>query len=125
MDTLILPFFWGDRMNQQKTIDLLNQLAADLGLFGSRRSSFIYWRIPKGWKGTKYEFGYTPWRTRDPDTGEEGFFALKYRVLKDGSSSLSRRCGLGEGKLRVKEAGYGTVSITESKLDGYPSFFGV
>ena len=85
-------------MSQQKAIDILNQLAADLGLWPSRRrSSFIWWRIPRNWKGTKYAFGYTPWKTEND--GQVGFFALKYRVKKDGSMRLVKKVRFGRRKV--------------------------
>jgi len=69
-----------------KALDLINKMAADLGIFGSGRnkSSLLYYEPPKDWPGTIYIFGYTPWKATDPETGKEGFFALKYRRLKSG-----------------------------------------
>ena len=81
----------------QEAIDAINQIAADLGLFGTRRNSFIHWRIPKDWNGTKYAFGYTPWRTEDE--GQVGFFALKYRVLKNGRMKLVKSVRFGRRKV--------------------------
>lgn len=86
-------------MSSEEAIDLINRIAADLGLFGGRRSSLIWWRFPKDWKGTRYAFGYTPWRTRDDKTGKEGFFALKYRVRKDGSMRLVKAVRFGRRKV--------------------------
>ena len=86
-------------MSHQKAIDLLNQMAADLGLYGRTKHKMILWRIPRGWQGTKYYFGYTPWRTRDPETGQEGFFALKYRVFKNGRWKLVKSVRFGRRKV--------------------------
>lgn len=83
----------------QKAIDILNQIAAEMGLFGSPRSKLIYWRVPKKWKRTKYAFGYTPWKTKDYDTGKEGFFALKYRILKNGRWKLVKSVRFGRRKV--------------------------
>ena len=87
-------------MSQQKAIDLINRMAADLGLFPARtRTSLIWWRVPKGWDGTRYAFGYTPWKTRDDETGERGFFAVKYRILKNGSMKLVKKVRFGRRKI--------------------------
>jgi len=87
-------------MGQQEAIDFINRMAAQLGLFPSRRrKSFIWWRIPKKWKGTRYAFGYSPWRTRDDETGKQGFYALKYRVLKNGNMKLVKKVRFGRRKV--------------------------
>lgn len=66
-----------------RALDVINQLASDLGIFsGKRRSDWLYYEPPKDWDKTIYYFAYTPWRTVDPETGIEGFWALKYRLLK-------------------------------------------
>ncbi len=89
----------------QKAIDLINQLAAEVGInfgaFGSNRnrSSFLYWEPPKDWDKTVYYFGYTPWRTTDPETGKTGFFALKYRRLKSGALKLVKSVRFGRRKI--------------------------
>jgi hypothetical protein len=64
-----------------EAISLMNKLYNDL--VGSTRSrrSYTYWRIPRNWKGTRYQFGYTPWKTQYD--GKKGFFAVKYRETKD------------------------------------------
>lgn len=86
-------------MSDQNTIDILNKICRDYGLFPKRRKSpFIYWRIPKSWKGTRYAFAYTPHRTRD-HTGKEGFFALKYRILKNGQFKLIKKVRFGRRKI--------------------------
>ena len=69
--------------NFDAALSLINQLAADLGIFsGRQKSEFLYYDPPKDWSGTVYYFAYTPWKTVDPETGKTGFFALKYRFLK-------------------------------------------
>lgn len=62
-------------------ISFMNKIYSDL--VGSTRSkrSYVYWRIPRQWKGTRYRFGYTPWKTQY--NGKRGFFAVKYRETKD------------------------------------------
>jgi hypothetical protein len=72
-------------MGVTDVVDFLNKIAADMGLTGRSKHSYNLWRAPKNWKGTIYVFGYTPWRTRDPETGKEGFFAVKFRLLKNGT----------------------------------------
>jgi len=73
-------------------------MAADLGLSPSRqRRSFLWWKIPKDWQGTKYAFGYTPWRTSF--NGKKGFFACKYRVLKNGNMKLVKAVRFGRRKV--------------------------
>ncbi len=47
-----------------------------------RKNRMLYFPPPKDWKGTIYQFGYTPWRTGDPGTGKAGFWALKYKFIK-------------------------------------------
>lgn len=86
---------------QQKAMDLLNQLAADLGLFprGRARHTYNFWRIPRNWKGTRYLFGYTPWRTQDPETGKTGFFAVKFRLRKDGGGRCVKMRRFGRRKV--------------------------
>lgn len=81
----------------REAIDLLNKIAADLGLSPRHKTSFIHWRIPKDWQGTKYAFGYTPWKTEDE--GQVGYFALKYRVRKDGSMRLIKKVRFGRRKV--------------------------
>lgn len=86
-------------MSHQKPIDILNQIAADLGLFPERtKHKMNLWRIPKGWMGTRYYFGYTPWRTT-AETGEVGFFALKYRIRKNGSMKLVKKVRFGRRRV--------------------------
>jgi len=94
----------------QKALDLINQMAADAGIrFGSfgqtrNRSSFLYYEPPKGWTKTIYYFGYTPWRTTDPDTGKSGFFTLKYRLLKSGAMKLVKSVRFSRRKIADKRA---------------------
>jgi hypothetical protein len=89
---------YSEEIEKMEAIDILNKMARDMGLFPKRRrSSFIWWRIPKDWNRTKYAFGYTPWRTRLD--GKEGFFACKYRVLKNGSMKLVKAVRFGRRKV--------------------------
>lgn len=72
-----------------KALELINKMAADLGVTSRRnKSTFLYYEPPKDWTKTVYYFAYTPWRTTDPETGKSGFFALKYRMLKSGAMKL-------------------------------------
>ncbi len=88
-----------------KALDLINQIASDLGInfggFGStrNRSSFLYYDPPRDWNKTIYYFGYTPWKTTDPETGKQGFFALKYRLLKSGALKLVKSVRFGRRKI--------------------------
>lgn len=85
-------------MGHQEALDFINKMAAELGLFPTRRrSSLIWWRVPKDWQGTKYAFGYTPWKTQDGD--EVGFFAVKYRILKNGDMKLVKSVRFGRRKV--------------------------
>jgi len=85
--------------DNQELIDDLNKIVASLGLLGqSRRNSLVYWNPPRGWTGTAYLFGYTPWRTTDPKTGRRGFFAVKYRRLRDGNCKLVKSVRFGKRK---------------------------
>ena len=92
----------------QKALNLINQLAAELGVgglgSGKRKSEFLYWSPPKKWSGTKYVFAYTPWRTVDPKTGRRGFYALKYRVLRDGKWKLVKSVRFGRRKIAMARA---------------------
>lgn len=85
----------------QSVIDILNKMFADLtkDSRGRQKSSLIYWNAPKGWKGTVYIFAYTPWKTVDPETNKRGYFALKYRVLKNGNSKLVKSVRFGKRKV--------------------------
>ena len=102
-------------MNESKydeAFERINQMARELGLaniFGGsgssrNRSDFLYWEPPKDWAKTIYIFAYTPWRTKDPDTGKTGFFALKYRKLKNGSLKLVKSVRFGRRKIATKRA---------------------
>lgn len=85
---------------QQKAIGLLNQLAAEMGLSSGRaKHTYNFWSIPRGWKGTRYLFGYTPWRTQDPETGKKGFFAVKFRMRKDGRGRCIKMRRFGRRKV--------------------------
>lgn len=86
-----------------KALDLINQMAANLGIGPTRnRSPFLYYEPPKDWGRTVYLFAYTPWRTTDPETGKTGFFALKYRKLKNGSLKLVKSVRFGRRKIADK-----------------------
>ena len=85
-------------MSEQSLIDMINQIAADMGLMPTKhRNSFLWWRIPKGWQGTKYAFGYTPWRTAF--NGKKGFFACKYRILRNSNMKLVKTVRFGRRKV--------------------------
>lgn len=89
----------------QKALELINRMAADLGVFPRRnKSSFLYYEPPKDWDKTIYYFGYTPWRTTDPETGKTGFFSLKYRLLKSGALKLVKSVRFGRRKIADKRA---------------------
>ena len=89
----------------QKAVDLINKLFADFGGFPSRnKSSFLFYDPPKDWDKTIYYFGYTPWKTLDPETGKEGFWTLKYRLLKSGAMKLVKKVRFGRRKIADKRA---------------------
>lgn len=93
-------------MTKEDAIAMLNRIAAGYGLGGGRhkRSSILY-SPPKDWKGIRYFFGYTPWKTKDPETGKEGFFALKYRHMKKGNwMQLVKKVRFGKRKIARKRA---------------------
>lgn len=89
-----------------KALDLINKMASDLGIFPSKqKSDFLYWEHPKDWDKTIYRFGYTPWRTTDPDTGKTGFWALKYRYLKTKKQwKLVKKVRFGRRKIATQRA---------------------
>lgn len=89
-----------------KALDLINRLAADLGVFGGRnKSDYLYYEPPKDWDGTIYYFAYTPWKTKDPETGKIGFWALKYRLLKtNGQWKLVKKTRFGRRKIASSRA---------------------
>lgn len=93
-----------DERAKRDTIREINRIAAELGLFGRgrRKHSFLFFYPPKDWEGRIYRFAYTPWKTRDPETGQEGYFALKYRMRKDGSGTCVKK--LRFAKRRVARA---------------------
>lgn len=72
------------KSSKDEALEEINKIAAEMlgQTSGRHKRSFLYHRIPKNWLGTKYVFGYTPWRTKHD--GKEGFFALKYRMIKGG-----------------------------------------
>ncbi len=63
----------------RNAINFINKIWNDIGKNRSKRT-YTYWQIPKSWKGARYQFGYTPWKTRY--NGKQGFFAVKYRETK-------------------------------------------
>ena len=95
-----------------KAYALINQLARDMGVtinFGGgvssrNKASYLYWDPPKEWTKTKYLFAYTPWKTKDPETGKVGFFALKYRLLKNGSMKLVKSVRFARRKIANRRA---------------------
>ena len=95
-----------------KAFEVINQMAREMGLpsifgrggSGRNRSSFIYYEPPKDWTKTVYVFGYTPWRTTDPETGKTGFFTLKYRRLKSGALKLVKSVRFGRRKIAAARA---------------------
>ena len=76
-------------------------MASDLGIIGSSRNKndLLYYDPPKDWEKTTYYYGYTPWRTKDPDSGREGFWTLKYRLLKSGTWKLVKKIRFGRRKI--------------------------
>ncbi len=91
--------------NEQAAIDLINKLYADLvGSPRRNKSSFLYYEPPKDWDKTVYIFGYTPWKTTDPEMGKTGFFALKYRQLKSGTLKLVKSVRFGRRKIADKRS---------------------
>jgi hypothetical protein len=86
-----------------KALNLINKFYADL-YSGRKKNDFIYFNPPKNWEGTLYYFAYTPWKTKDPETGKEGFFTLKYRVLKSGTLKLVKKVRFGRRKIASKRA---------------------
>lgn len=88
-----------------KALELINQMASDLGVFPTKqKSAYIYYTPPKDWDKTIYYFAYTPWRTIDPETGKEGFWTLKYRVLKNGNLKLVKKIRFGRRKIASRRA---------------------
>lgn len=68
-------------------------------------TSHFYYSPPEDWEGTRYRFAYTPWRTRDPETGETGFWTLKYRYLKSTKQwKLVKKTRFGRRKIAKKRA---------------------
>ena len=88
----------------EEAINVLNELAAEMMGRSRRRKSFVWWNSPRGWQKTKYAFGYTPWKTKDDETGKTGFFALKYRILKNGMFKLVKSVRFGKRKTAKKRA---------------------
>lgn len=69
------------RKATQQAINHLNQIWNEVCGETRHRNSYLHWRIPRNWKGTRYQFGYTPWKTKY--NGKQGFFAVKYRETKN------------------------------------------
>jgi len=59
--------------------------------------NYRYWGIPKDWKKTRYAFC---WTTQRDSKGK--FYALKYRILKNGTWKLVKKAQF--GKRRVAKA---------------------
>jgi len=82
----------------RSALDELNRIARKLGIYPSRRKNpYIYWFPPKDWEGTIYLFAYTPWKTNYE--GKEGFFVLKFRLLKNGNHKLVKVVRFGRRKI--------------------------
>lgn len=83
---------------KRDAIDFINRMAAEHGIFGrSRGHSWLYWSPPRKWAGIKYYFGWTPHRTKHE--GKVGFFAVKYRLLKNGNMKLKKSVRFGKRKV--------------------------
>ena len=68
-------------------------------------TSHFYYDSPKDWEGTLYRFAYTPWKTKDPDTGKIGFWTLKYKYLKTTKQwKLTKKVRFGRRKIAHKRA---------------------
>lgn len=84
-------------------VDAINRIMADLmrGSRKRRKHSYIYWNPPKQWNKTIYLFGYTPHRTVVPTSNGnvEGFFAVKFRKLKNGELKLVKYVRFGRRKI--------------------------
>lgn len=86
-----------DRIKQDVLNRLNEMFGRMIGHTGRTKNTYIFWRIPQDWVGTRYAFGYTPWRT--DYEGKTGFFAFKYRVLKNGTRKLVRAVRFGRRKI--------------------------
>jgi len=73
-------------------IDIINKMAAELGLGGRGRSKHDvnYWQV----KGDFFSFAYTPWRQPDGK-----YYALRYR-----SNVLVKKVAFGRRKIAKKRA---------------------
>ncbi len=70
-----------------------------------KRTHHFYYGPPKDWAGTAYRFAYTPWETRDPETGKTGYWTLKYRYLKSAKRwKLVKKTRFGRRKIAKKRA---------------------
>ena len=94
-----------------KAFELINQMAREMGMpsiFGGasrNKSSYLYWDPPKDWNGTLYQFAYTPWKTKDPETQKTGYWTLKYRYLKKKKQwKLVKKVRFGRRKIAHKRA---------------------
>ena len=84
-------------MMSNEALRVINQIAAEYGLFTTRMPRFRYWTIPKRWTGTRYVFGWTTERDR-----HDKFYAFKYRVLRNGDWKLVKKVAF--AKRRIAKA---------------------
>ena len=94
-------------MSEQALMDRLNKIVNELlgGVErGRHRNRLVYWNPPKGWQGTVYLFGYTPWETFDREHNKKGYFALKYRRLRGGRLKLVKSVRFGKRKTAKKRS---------------------
>lgn len=70
-----------------------------------RKTSHFYYSPPKDWPGTPYRFAYTPWQTKDPETGKIGYWTIKYRYLKKTRQwKIVKKVRFGRRKIAKKRA---------------------
>ena len=82
------------KLVSQAFMDEINRIFAP---FAPQMPSYRYWRIPRGWKKTRYAFCWTTERDR-----KGKFYALKYRILKNGTWKLVKDVAF--GKRRIAKA---------------------
>jgi len=86
------------KMTKQDALALINKMYADLvGHRGRTKHTYTWWRNPRNWKGTVYNFGYTPWKTSFE--GKKGYWALKYRQFKNGNAKLVKAIRFGKRRV--------------------------
>lgn len=83
-------------MTQQDAMDYLNKLFAQLV---GRTARFRYWRE----KGDGFAFAYTTEPTSYKG-GKKGFYAIKYRVTKDGCWKVKKATRFGRRKIAKARA---------------------